>query len=91
MDSNAHSLVRALICGLAVLFIIAFRSFRLKNKVLTTVLQYVVSMAAILLIVYLIGTMIQLGGDKPCRDIFLNYTVVFVIVDIVIWSKQKRP
>ncbi|MEG6569245.1 hypothetical protein PQ743_02720 [Thermoanaerobacterium thermosaccharolyticum] len=89
MDSNLHILLRGGICIVAVVFIEVFRLLKFKNIIVELVIQYLVTMSLIFLMVYMLGYFAELA-KTAYRDIFLNYTVGFVVVSAIIIIYKKR-
>lgn len=90
-DTNIHILMRFAICVIAVLFWATFSAIRLKNVILTVIVQYISSMVLIFAGLYISGFFIELA-DSAYRDIFLNYSIPFVIITaiVIIYSKRKK-
>lgn len=89
-DMNAHILLRGAISTIALVFILVFTRIKLKNIYLQALIQYILSMASIFILVYFLGFFIDLA-EKAYRDIFLNYTIPFIIIGgIIIFKSKKR-
>ncbi|MDN5317030.1 MAG: hypothetical protein PWR08_1154 [Thermoanaerobacterium sp.] len=89
MDSNLHILLRGGICIVAVVFIEVFRLLKFKNIIVGTIIQYLVTMSLVFLMVYMLGYFTELA-KTAYRDIFLNYTVGFTVVSVIIIIYQKN-
>ena len=88
-DTNAHILLRMAICIIAIIFISIFKNIRIRNIYLRALVQYVLSMGCIFLLVYFLGFFIELS-KTAYSDIFLNYTIPFIIIAIIIIFKGKK-
>ena len=88
-DSNLHILLRAGISLIAVIIMQVFKYIRFVNMVFTIAAQYIISMALVFILVWITG-FIEPLARSAYRDIFLNFTVVFVCVVIVILIIEKR-
>lgn len=80
-DTNFHILNRAAIVFIAVLTIQLFVKIQLKNKVLSYLVPYAISMGVVFFYVWLTGFVEPLHPDAY-RDIFLNFTAVAVVIMI---------
>ncbi|WP_280772088.1 DUF6608 family protein [Salipaludibacillus daqingensis] len=87
-DLNIHILNRAAIVLIAVITISLFDRIKLKSKVFTYVVPYVISMGIVFLYVWLTGFFVTLHPNAY-RDIFLNFTAVTIGVIAVIIIKDK--
>ena len=87
-DTNFHILNRAAIVFIAVITLILFDKIQLKNKVLSYLVPYAISMGLVFFYVWLTGFVEPLHPDAY-RDIFLNFTAVAVCVMAAIWIKDK--
>ena len=88
-DTNLHILLRLAICSLSVLIIAIFTQLHFKNVYLGVLVQYLVSMGAVFGIVYVMGYFVELSKNAY-RDIWLNYSVIFVIVAGTILFFERR-
>lgn len=88
-DTNSHILLRIAICVIAVLFINIFMKIRMRNIYLRALVQYILSMGCIFLLIYFLGFFTELS-KTAYRDIFLNYTIPFIIIAAIIISIDKK-
>lgn len=88
-DTNFHILNRAAIVFIAVLTIILFETVQLKNKLLSYLIPYLISMGIVFFYVWLTGFVEPLHPDAY-RDIFLNFTAVSLAVMFIFYIKDKR-
>lgn len=88
-DTNSHILLRMAICVIAVVFILIFMKLRIRNIYLRALVQYILSMGCIFLLIYFLGLFIELA-KTAYKDIFLNYTIPFVIIAAIIILKNNR-
>ena len=87
-DTNFHILNRAAIVFIAVTTIFLFTKIQLKNRVLSYLVPYAISLGIVFVYVWLTGFVEPLHPDA-FRDIFLNFTAVAVCVMIAIFIKDK--
>lgn len=87
-DTNFHILNRAAVVLIAVITIMLFDKIQFKNKLLSYLVPYVISMGIVFFYVRLIG-FIEPLHPNAYRDIFLNFTGVSICVMIVIALKDK--
>lgn len=89
-DTNAHILLRGAICIIAVAFYTVFKNIKIKRMFLKVLAQYVLSMGLIFLLIYVLGFFLELS-QTAYRDIFLNYTIPFILIaGIIIFRKKKK-
>lgn len=88
-DTNAHILLRVAICIIAVAFYAVFKTVKIKHIFLKALAQYVLSMGLIFVLIYLLDFFLELS-QTAYRDIFLNYTIPFIIIAGVIIFKKKK-
>ncbi len=88
-DTNVHLLLRLVVCMIAVGFVYIFKKIHLNNIYLETLLQYVLSMASLFSLLFVTGFFVELSKNAY-RDIFLNYTVIFLLVASVMIFLHKR-
>ena len=88
-DTNLHILMRFVISVIAVLFWATFSSIKSKNVFLTTFIQYALSMSLIFALLYISGFFVELA-DSAYRDIFLNYSIPFLIISTIYHKLKKR-
>ena len=82
-DSNAHILNRAIIVLIGVCAFQMVKYSNFKIKALNIVVPYCVSMGLVFLYVFFTGFFEELHPNDY-RDIFLNYTIIFAVVFIVV-------
>lgn len=82
-DTNVHILFRGLITFIPLIFIQALRLFQCKNIVVSVIVHYCITMALVFAGVWCIGFFGELS-KHAYRDIFLNYTGVYIIVAAII-------
>lgn len=85
-DSNSHILNRAVVVLIATITITVFDSIKLKSKILSLVIPYAISMGTVFLYVWVLGHFGELARHAY-RDIFLNFTVITIVVCICIKIK----
>ena len=88
-DTNFHILNRAAVVLIAVITITLFDKIRFRNKVLSYIVPYAISMGVVFFYVWLTG-FIETLHPNAYRDIFLNFTAISICVMIVIFIKNKR-
>ena len=82
-SGNWHEIDRAVIVLVAVLAYALIRYVKVSNFALKLLIVYVPTMLLVFLYVYLRGLTVELA-KSAYRDIFINYTVGFVFVSIVV-------
>lgn len=87
-DTNFHILNRAAVVLIAVITIILFNKIKFKNKVLSYLVPYAISMGIVFFYIWLTGFIEPLHPDAY-RDIFLNFTAISIGVMFVIFIKDK--
>lgn len=88
-DTNAHILLRIAICMIAVLFYTVFKKVKIKLIFLKVLVQYLLSMGLIFALIYVLGFFLELS-QTAYRDVFLNYTIPFIIIAGIIVSRNKK-
>ncbi len=88
-DTNSHILLRMAICIIAIIFIAIFKKIRIRNIYLRALVQYILSTGCIFLLIYFLGFFTELS-KTAYSDVFLNYTIPFIIIATVIIFKSKR-
>lgn len=88
-DTNFHILNRAAVVLIAVITIRLFYKIHLKNKALSYLVPYAISMGIVILYVWLTGFIEPLHPDAY-RDIFINFTAVSILVMFVLFLIDKR-
>jgi len=81
-DTNIHILERGVITLIGVFTLQFIRFSRFKVKVLNIILPYCVSLGLVFLFVFISGVYSELHPNAY-RDIFLNYSIMFIIVVFV--------
>lgn len=87
-DTNFHILNRAAIVLIAVITILLFDKIRLKNRFLSYLVPYAISLAVVMAYVWLTGFVEPLHPDAY-RDVFLNFTAVAIVVIIAIAVRDR--
>ncbi len=89
-DTHTHLLMRFAVTSLGIGSILIFNLF--PDWPLTAIygLHYSVTMAAIFLLVWISGFFVDLHPDAY-RDIFLNFTVIYILIAtvLIIYGKRK--
>lgn len=91
-DSNLHILLRASITMMVVIIMQVFKHIRFKSMILSVVAQYTVSMGLVFIFVTVVGIFEPLH-ETAYRDIFFNFTAVFIcvaLVEIIIVKIKKK-
>lgn len=92
-DMNAHILYRGWVVLIGVLTLQMIRYIAFKNKIVSIALPYAVSMGLVFLSTWISGFFEELHPDAY-RDIFLNYTIGFIVVLAAVkgyaYTKQTR-
>lgn len=81
-DSNAHILNRAVVVLIGTCAFQLVRQANFKFKPFNVIVPYCISMGIVFLYVYIAGFFEELHPNAY-RDIFLNYTVIFIIVTVI--------
>ena len=87
-SGNWHELDRAVIVLIAVLAYVLTRHIKISNFFMKALVVYAPTMLLVFLYVYLCGTREELASSAY-RDIFINYTLGFVIVALIAFVKGK--
>lgn len=87
-DTNFHILNRAAVVLIAVITIMLFDKIKPKNKVISYLIPYIISMGLVFIYVWLTGFVEPLHPNAY-RDIFFNFTGVAVCVMIAIFIKDR--
>ena len=82
-DTHAHILMRFAIVGIGIASIFLFRLFPGWSLLAIYVFHYAVTMAAVFLFVWVSGFFIALHPNAY-RDVFLNFSAVYVVLAAVI-------
>ncbi|MGL4763049.1 MAG: DUF6608 family protein [Sarcina sp.] len=88
-DTNLHILMRFVISIIAVLFWATFSLIKSKNAILTLSIQYALSMGLIFALLYISGFFVELA-DSAYKDIFINYSIPFLIISTIYRKLKKR-
>jgi uncharacterized membrane protein YiaA len=90
-DTNLHILNRAALCAIGVLMMTLIIALPGKSAVLRYVIAYAVSMVVVFFYVWVEGHFEELHPNAY-RDIFLNFTIVFVVVAVAVglWQRHKQ-
>ncbi len=88
-DTHVHLLLRFLITSVGIGSILILNLFPRWNLAGIIALHYIVTMVLILLVVRASGFFIDLHPDAY-RDIFLNFTPIYVLVAIGFLVREKR-
>lgn len=88
-DTNTHILLRVVICVIAVAFYNVFKNIKIDNILLKALIQYVLSMGLILGLLFILGFFLELS-ETAYRDIFLNYTIPFILIAGTIIYKSRK-
>jgi hypothetical protein len=86
-DTNSHILNRAVVVLIATITITVFESIKLKSKILSLVIPYIISMGTVFLYVWVLGHFGELA-KHAYRDIFINFTAITIVVCICIKIKH---
>ena len=87
-DTNAHILDRAVICLIGVFAFTLTVNLKLKNRFFSLLISYVVSIFIVFTYVFISGFFEELHPNAY-RDIFLNFTAVFIIAAIALLVKDN--
>ena len=83
-SGNWHELDRAVLVLIAVIAFALIRYLKIKNFWLKVLAVYVPTMLLVFLYVFLRGLTVELASSAY-RDVFINYTVGFIFVTIVVF------
>lgn len=78
-SGNWHELDRALIIFIGILALQLYRKLEFKNKLFNIICSYIPTMLLTFLYVFLMGFRETLA-QSAYKDIFVNYTLLFVLV-----------
>lgn len=87
-DTNAHILFRGLVIFIALIFLQAFRLLKISNTALAIIIHYCITMGLVFASVWCLGFFWELS-KHAYRDIFMNYTGVYIIVTAIILVIDK--
>ncbi|APU59718.1 DUF6608 family protein [Clostridium botulinum] len=86
-DTNSHIIDRAVVVLIAVTTITLFDKLKFKNKNLSFIIPYSISMGTVFVYVWISGFWQELHPNAY-RDIFLNFTAVAIVVAIAVTAKD---
>ncbi|OEF95673.1 DUF6608 family protein [Desulfuribacillus alkaliarsenatis] len=86
-----HILLRFTIAALAIGSLYIFEWFKKLPFYATHIIHYIATMSAVFLLVWISGFIVELHPDAY-RDIFFNYTGIYIIITIVevVYFQIKR-
>ena len=87
-DTEVHLLLRFLVTTIALGSLLIFKIFSQWSRARVHSIHYVATMGSIFLLVWLSGFFISLHPDAY-RDIFLNYTVIYILITLIYFLGQK--
>ncbi len=87
-DSNYHIMNRAVVVLIAVITITLFDKFRLKNKFLSHLISYVVSMTTVFIYVWFTSFFEPLSPGAY-TDIFITFTLLTILISTAIEFKER--
>lgn len=94
-DTNIHVLDRAALCLIGVVTITLVTKIKMKSKVLPFIISYAIAIVIVLAYTWISGFYME-QNPNAYRDIFLNFTVAYILVISAliiiryIKSKKKR-
>jgi membrane associated rhomboid family serine protease len=88
-DTNLHIILRFVICFIGISFWMTFSIIKLKKQWMTIIFQYVFSMSFIFALIFILGYFVELA-DSAYLDIFLNYTIPFIIISTLMSINKER-
>ena len=87
-DSNYHIINRAVVVFIAVITITLFDKFRLKSKILSHLVSYVISMMVVFAYVWFTSFFDPLSPGAY-QGIFVIYTFLTIMVSVIIGIKER--
>ncbi|SCZ05785.1 DUF6608 family protein [Alkaliphilus peptidifermentans] len=78
-DTHTHLIMRFIITAIAIGSLYVYDWFNKKPLYLVHIIHYIITMTAVFSLVWVNGLFIELHPNAY-RDIFLNYTVVWIII-----------
>ncbi len=87
-DDNLHIINRSVVVFIGVLVLFLITKLDLKNKILNTVVPYVISMSMVFFYVWLTSFWDDLHPNAY-RDIFFNFTGLFVLMAVIVEIKNR--
>ncbi len=87
-DTELHLLLRFLVTTIALGSLLIFKIFPEWSRARVHSIHYAATMGSIFLLVWLSGLFISLHPDAY-RDIFLNYTVIYILITLIYFLGQK--
>ncbi|PEF43831.1 hypothetical protein CON22_24740 [Bacillus cereus] len=88
-DTHLHLLYRGVVTFIGIAIIIIMDNIKLENKILSTLIQYVISLSLVFVVVWLSG-FIDPVHPNGYRDVFLNFTGIFIIIIPILGLIEKR-
>ena len=86
-DSNFHIIDRGVIVLIGVITLTLLNRIKLRNKILSYLASYSISILMVFAYVWLSGFWEE-QHSNAYRDIFLNFTVVYIVIVITIIIKD---
>ena len=87
-DTGLHLLLRFLVTTISLGSLLIFKIFPEWSRARVHSIHYAATMGSIFLLVWLSGLFISLHPDAY-RDIFLNYTVIYILITLIYFLGQK--
>lgn len=87
-DSNYHIMNRAVVVLIAVITITLFDKFRLKNKLVSHLISYAISMMTVFIYVWFTSFFEPLSPGAY-TDIFITFTLLTILISAVIEFKER--
>ena len=87
-SGNWHELDRAVIVLIVVAAFALIKNLHVKNFWLKTLIVYVPTMLLAFIYVFMRGLTVELASTAY-RDIFINYTVGFVVVSLIVFAVMR--
>jgi hypothetical protein len=86
-DTNVHIIDRAVLCLIGVIMFTLVDNVKFKIRLLSYVIPYVISMPIVMFYTWLTSFWAE-QHPNAYKDIFLNFTMVFIVVSIFITIKD---
>lgn len=83
-DTHIHILMRFFITVIAIMSVVIYEKLSHKPMYIAHIVHYSITMGIIFITLWITGFFIELHPDAY-RDIFLNYTIVWIVIS-VIWT-----
>ena len=87
-NGNWHEIDRAIIVFIVVLAFMLIKYLKMKNYWIKSLLVYVPTMLLVFFYVWVVGFRDTLAVSAY-RDVFVNYTIGFVIVSVIGWVLRR--